>query len=185
MVLPGLSLYQTSLLKGSTTPFNARTAAILDHATFTLAFLPLVSTLQTQMLQVCTLLCWLLCQLPSTSQPSSLMLTRISGPRFHFCAPGLSSRPIQYPRIKGLIFKGLYREWILPPSSETPSAPASTTSSYLPSRNHPHSQLHSTSLLRSLCFIVSLNFHFISAHLPIRVSQKRNTHRFPVFLPSA
>lgn len=85
----------------SITPFNARTAAILDHATFTLAFLPLGSTLHTRKLQVCTALPATLCLRAQFTK-----LTKISGPRFHLCARGLSSRPIQYP-IKGLIFKSL------------------------------------------------------------------------------
>lgn len=81
MVLPTPSLYQTSLLKGSTIPSHSRTAAIPDHATLSLAFLPLVSTLHIPKLQVCTLLCWLLCQFPSASQTSSLTLAKILGPR--------------------------------------------------------------------------------------------------------
>lgn len=86
--------------EGSTTPSNSGTAARPDCATLSPASLPLVSTLHTQKFQGYALLCWLFCQLLSTSQPSSLILAKTSGPRFHLCAPGLSSRQIQYQRIK-------------------------------------------------------------------------------------
>lgn len=70
----------------------------------------------------------------------------------------------------------------LPPGKISP-VPASTTTSCLPPRIHPPTTPQHQSSQKPQVrfgFTVSLTCHFISNCIPVRVSQKGQTHRFPV-----
>lgn len=170
MVPPTPALYQTPLLGGiyHTLQFRDSCQAWLCNS------LPgiLASGLNTSHPKVSRICSLVLAVLPVTlyltaqfSNPSQNLGPQISS----LCSWALKQTDPVSKDQKGWSWRVLKGNgFCLPPPrpSQLLQAPS------LPPRNHLPSQLHSTSLFRNLkpISVVSLNFRFIHAHIPIRIS---------------
>lgn len=151
--------HQPPLSARPMTSSNSWTAAIPDHVTLSLLFLPLVSALHIPNLQVCALLCQLLCQLPSVSHsPVKTLVPDVISALLGSQAGRYSIKRADPERpLKGPGF-------CLPPG-KIPPVPASTTTTCCPPGiRPPATPQHQSSQKPQVRFgfTVSLICHFIS-----------------------